>query len=56
VRAVLPQMLERGRGKILVMGSAAALRGARLAYVRAVGVELAPKACRSMPLAGWCAR
>jgi len=55
VRAVLPQMLERGRGKILVMGSAAALRGmkrastysaargAQLAYVQAVGVELAPK-------------
>jgi 2-keto-3-deoxy-L-fuconate dehydrogenase len=55
VRAVLPQMIERGRGKILVMGSAAALRGmkrastysaargAQLAYVQAVGVELAGK-------------
>lgn len=52
-RAVLPQMIERRRGKILVMGSAAALRGmkrastysaargAQLAYVQAVGVEVA---------------
>ncbi|MBL8470288.1 MAG: SDR family oxidoreductase [Rhodocyclaceae bacterium] len=55
VRAVLPQMAARGSGKILVMGSASALRGmkrastysaargAQLAYVQAVGVELAPK-------------
>ncbi len=54
VKAVLPQMLARGRGKVLVMGSASALRGmkrsssysaargAQLAYVQAVGVELAP--------------
>jgi len=54
VRAVLPQMIARGRGKILVMGSASALRGmkrastysaargAQLAYVQAVGVEVAP--------------
>ncbi len=54
LRAVLPQMQERGRGKILVMGSASALRGmkrastysaargAQLAWVQAVGVELAP--------------
>jgi 2-keto-3-deoxy-L-fuconate dehydrogenase len=54
VRAVLPQMIERQSGKILLMGSAAALRGmkrassysaargAQLAYVRAVGVEVAP--------------
>lgn len=54
VRAVLPQMIERRAGKILVMGSASALRGmkrastysaargAQLAYVQAVGVELAP--------------
>ena len=54
VRAVLPQMQERQRGKILVMGSAAALRGmrlratysaargAQLAFVQAAGVELAP--------------
>jgi 2-keto-3-deoxy-L-fuconate dehydrogenase len=53
VQAVLPQMLERGAGRILVMGSASALRGmkrastysaargAQLAYVQAVGVELA---------------
>jgi NAD(P)-dependent dehydrogenase (short-subunit alcohol dehydrogenase family) len=53
-RAVLPQMLERGAGKIVVMGSATALRGqkrtstyaaargAQLSWVRAVGVEVAP--------------
>ncbi len=55
VRAVLPQMIERRAGKILVMGSASALRGmkrtatysaargAQLAFVQAVGVELAPQ-------------
>jgi 2-keto-3-deoxy-L-fuconate dehydrogenase len=54
VRAVLPAMIARRAGKILVMGSASALRGmkrastysaargAQLAYVQAVGVELAP--------------
>jgi 2-keto-3-deoxy-L-fuconate dehydrogenase len=54
VRAVLPQMIARRSGKILVMGSASALRGmkrtstysaargAQLAYVQAVGVEVAP--------------
>lgn len=54
-RAVLPQMVERGRGKILLMGSAAALRGqrrtssysaargAQLAWVQALGVEVAAK-------------
>ncbi len=54
-RAVLPQMLARERGKILLMGSAAALRGqrnctsysaargAQLAYVQALGVEVARK-------------
>ena len=54
VRAVVPGMTARGHGKILVIGSAAALRGqrrtssysaargAQLAYVQAVGVELAP--------------
>jgi 2-keto-3-deoxy-L-fuconate dehydrogenase len=53
VRAVLPQMMVRKAGKILVMGSASALRGmkqrssysaargAQLAYVQAVGVEMA---------------
>lgn len=53
-RAVLPPMIERRSGKILVMGSASALRGmkrtstysaargAQLAYVQAVGVEVAP--------------
>ena len=52
-RAVLPAMMERRTGKILVMGSASALRGmkrsstysaargAQLAYVQAVGVEVA---------------
>lgn len=53
VRAVLPQMIERRAGKILLMGSAAALRGmkrassysaargAQLAYIQSIGVELA---------------
>ena len=53
-RAVLPAMIERRAGKILVMGSASALRGmkrastysaargAQLAYVQALGVEMAP--------------
>jgi 2-keto-3-deoxy-L-fuconate dehydrogenase len=53
-RTVLPSMIERRSGKILVMGSASALRGmkrastysaargAQLAYVQAVGVEVAP--------------
>lgn len=52
-RAVLPQMIERRSGKILVMGSASALRGmkrasaysaargAQLAWAQAVGVEVA---------------
>ncbi|WP_088282191.1 SDR family oxidoreductase [Ideonella sp. A 288] len=55
VAAVLPQMTERRQGRILVMGSAAALRGqkrtgsysaargAQLAYVQSVGLELAPQ-------------
>ena len=54
VRAAAPAMIARGAGKILVIGSASALRGmkrastysaargAQLAYVQAVGVELAP--------------
>ena len=53
LRAAAPQMIERGRGKVVVIGSASALRGmsrassysaargAQLAYVQAVGVELA---------------
>lgn len=53
-RAVLPQMIARRRGKIVVYGSASALRGmktlatysaaraAQLGYVQAVGVEVAP--------------
>jgi 2-keto-3-deoxy-L-fuconate dehydrogenase len=53
-RAVLPAMIERRAGRILVMGSASALRGmkrastysaargAQLAYVQSVGVEVAP--------------
>ena len=54
VRAVLPQMIERRSGKIIVVTSAAPLRampksgaystarGAQNAYVRAVGAEVAP--------------
>jgi len=53
-RAVLPAMIARRAGKILVLGSSSALRGmkrastysaargAQLAYVQAVGVEVAP--------------
>lgn len=53
LRAVLPQMRARGKGRIVVIGSASALRGmkrtstysaargAQLAWVRAAGVELA---------------
>ncbi|NIR31220.1 MAG: SDR family oxidoreductase [Gammaproteobacteria bacterium] len=53
-RAVLPQMTERRSGKIVVYGSAVALRGlktlsaysaaraAQVGYVQAVGVEVAP--------------
>jgi 2-keto-3-deoxy-L-fuconate dehydrogenase len=55
VRAAAPAMVQRRSGKILVIGSASALRGmkrtssysaargAQLAYVQAVGVELAPQ-------------
>ena len=53
-QAALPAMIARRAGKVLVMGSASALRGikrastysaargAQLAYVQAVGVEVAP--------------
>ena len=53
MNAVLPQMIERKAGKIVVMGSATAFRGqrrtstysaargAQVAYVRAVGAEIA---------------
>jgi 2-keto-3-deoxy-L-fuconate dehydrogenase len=53
-RAALPQMIERRSGKILLIGSASALRGvkrtstysaargAQLAYVQSVGIEVAP--------------
>lgn len=53
-KAALPAMIARRKGKILVMGSASALRGAKrlatysaargaqLAYVQALGVEMAP--------------
>lgn len=53
IRAVTPAMIARRSGKVLVIGSASALRGmkrastysaargAQLAYVQAVGVELA---------------
>ena len=55
VKAVLPQMSARGSGKIILIGSASALRGirrastysaargAQLAYIQSVGVELAAK-------------
>jgi 2-keto-3-deoxy-L-fuconate dehydrogenase len=54
VRAVLPQMIARCSGKIAVIGSANAIRGtpvraaysaargAQLAYVKSVGIEVAP--------------
>ncbi|MBL8378075.1 MAG: SDR family oxidoreductase [Burkholderiales bacterium] len=54
VRAVLPAMIARRAGKIVVIGSSSALRGmkrtstysaargAQLAYVQAVGAEVAP--------------
>lgn len=54
IKAVLPSMQARGHGKVVVMGSASALRGmkrsssysaargAQLAYVQAVGLEMAP--------------
>lgn len=53
MRAVLPQMIERQSGKIVVMGSATAFRGqrrtstysaargAQVSYVRAAGAEIA---------------
>jgi NAD(P)-dependent dehydrogenase (short-subunit alcohol dehydrogenase family) len=53
-RAVLPQMIERKRGKVVVYGSATALRGlktvaaysaaraAQVGYVQSLGVEVAP--------------
>ena len=53
-RAVLPQMIERRAGKVVVYGSASAKRGmktlaaysaaraAQLGYVQSVGVEVAP--------------
>lgn len=52
-RAVLPQMIERQSGKIIVMGSSSALRGikrastycaargAQVSYVQAIGLEMA---------------
>lgn len=54
VRTFVPAMIARRRGKIVVMGSASALRGmpnwsaysaargAQVSYVRALGIELAP--------------
>ncbi|MFO1122866.1 MAG: SDR family oxidoreductase [Hyphomicrobiales bacterium] len=54
VRAVIPQMKARRRGKIVVIGSAnglrgsaprsaySAARGAQLSYVRSAGIEAAP--------------
>lgn len=63
VRAVMPQMVERQQGKIIVMGSISArrgmsnwsaysaARGAQLAYVQAVGVEVASKSVQVNALA-----
>lgn len=54
MRAVLPQMVERQSGKVILIGSASALRGikrsstycaargAQVSYIQAVGVEVAP--------------
>ena len=54
-QAILPQMIERQRGKIIVYGSATALRGlktvtaysaaraAQVGYVQSLGVEVAPQ-------------
>ena len=54
MRAALPAMIERRAGKVLVLGSASALRGmrrfstycaargAQMSYVQSVGVEMAP--------------
>ncbi len=54
MRAALPAMVERRAGKVLVLGSASALRGmrrfstycaargAQMSYVQSVGVEMAP--------------
>jgi 2-keto-3-deoxy-L-fuconate dehydrogenase len=54
LKAVVPRMKARGGGKVIVMGSSSALRGskrvatyssargAQLAFVQSVGVELAP--------------
>jgi 2-keto-3-deoxy-L-fuconate dehydrogenase len=56
--AVVPGFVQQGRGRILVVGSASALRGirrastysaargAQLAWVQAAGVELAPRGIR----------
>ena len=53
-RALLPQMIERNRGKVIVYGSAVALKGlktvtaysaaraAQVGYVQSLGVEVAP--------------
>ncbi|MFF1965687.1 SDR family NAD(P)-dependent oxidoreductase [Streptomyces sp. NPDC058232] len=56
IRAVLPQMLERGRGKIVITGSASALRGreggvalyaaargAQISYMHNLALEVAPQ-------------
>ena len=63
VAAVLPQMIERKAGKIVLMGSASALRGmarrssyaaargAQLAYIQAVGVEVAPHGIQANAIA-----
>lgn len=63
VRAVLPQMQARQAGRIVLMGSASALkgmarrssyaaaRGAQLAYIQALGVEVAGQGIRANAVA-----
>ncbi len=63
IRAVLPQMRERRAGKIILIGSASALRGikrtstysaargAQLAYIQAVGIELAASGIQANAIA-----
>jgi len=63
VKAVLPQMIARASGKIILMGSASALRGikrastysaargAQLAYIQSIGVELAPRQIQANAIA-----
>lgn len=55
VRATLPAMVARRSGKVLVIGSAAALRGMKRAssYSAAHGAQLALVKCSRSAAAGW---